>query len=198
MTFVTFSDANAVAASLSKRNLGKQRVEAQQILNALENPGAGYSNHAITKAWRGHEDGLRHYINCMIDEFVRRGCKNNMPRHDLSHLSNVVMPWWFGWDRLHYSHRAQLIIKDPPHYGPIFQGEHAVPAEYLSNGYIWPHTILYTQQLTAPLAEIAAIQPDYLKYPAYCKGMFKNGKPCQILVKAGRSVGYCKRHLPKV
>lgn len=187
MTFVTCSDPRIVAKHLSDLNLGKQRVEAVQILNILLKPDSGgaWSQHPIAKAWQGHTNGLKYYINCMIDEFEARGKNNNMERQVYDDKS-IVLPWWFGWERLHMNHRAILSIKNPWHYNStLFE----INPEYLSYGYIWPHTIVAESQLTAPLSEITAELPDYLKNPQYCTGVFKNGKRCIVLVKKGTKCG---------
>lgn len=199
-TFVPYSDPRKIAKSLSMRHLTKQRVEAQQILNAIERPGKGWIHHPIVKAWQGCENGLKFYINCMIDEFEQRGGKNNMPRHDLSHLPQIVMPWWFNWERFHFNHRVMLMVKDPWHYVSIFQADGDIPREYFSCGYIWPHTIVSQSQLTAPLPEITAEQPEHIKNPIYCPVTYKNGNPCQVLLKdkKNRAVARCNRHIKDI
>lgn len=198
MTFVTCSDPKLIAKHLNKLNLGKQRVEAKQILDILEkNHIPNRINHPIVKAWRGYEEGLKYYINCMIDEFEARGCKNNMVRYTFS-TPTVVLPWWFGWDRLHQSHRFMLSVKNPWHYGPIFVNELSFSPEYKLHGYIWPHNIVDIRQLNSPLSEIAAEQPEYIEHPMYCPALFKNGNPCRVLLKKkkDREVGFCCRHIP--
>jgi hypothetical protein len=42
------------------------------------------------------------------------------------------VPWWWGLEPVHRSHRSALLRKDPDHYGPMFPG---VPADL---AYVWP------------------------------------------------------------
>jgi hypothetical protein len=129
-TFLPHPDFAETARSLDWRRLGKQRVEAQQILNALAN-GGGWSNHPAVKMWRGYEDALRLYRNTIIEEWVRRGYRNNMPLAAVP--DDVALPPWLGDSEFHASHRARLLAKDPEFYGR--HGWTEAPAD---QGYLWP------------------------------------------------------------
>lgn len=97
------------AQLLDYRRLGKQRVEAFQILNALEGVSDGWANHPATLMWQGHEAALRRYLRAMIKEWIGRGYNNTMkiPRGG----GQFNMPWWWG-GRIHTTHRAALLAKD--------------------------------------------------------------------------------------
>lgn len=101
------------ARILDYRRLGKQRVEAFQILNALKT-GMAWANHPATKMWRGYEAALRQYMGAMIDEWIDRGYNNTMIRPRVS--STFKQPHWWGGP-IHSTHRAALLHKDPEHYG---------------------------------------------------------------------------------
>ena len=73
-TFVTDSNPKIIAKNLDSRRLGKQRVEAFQIIKALEGKTKGWKNHPATKAWEGHIEALKDYYNIMINEWISRGC----------------------------------------------------------------------------------------------------------------------------
>jgi len=59
-TFLPYPDFIDSVKALDYRRLGKQRVEARQILNILlENrKNGGWVNHPCTKMWRGYHDAL--------------------------------------------------------------------------------------------------------------------------------------------
>ena len=49
-----------------------------------------------------------------IDEWVKRGYNNTM---QLIPFDNLVLPDWVGDERLHKSHRSNLLRKDQEFYG---------------------------------------------------------------------------------
>ncbi len=113
-TFLPYPDFAESARCLDSRRLGKQRVEAMQILRAIANPKYGWQHHPAVNMWRGNEQALALYMNAMITEWVRRGYKNNIPRNDVE--GNVKMPPWLGNSKFHASHRSNLLRKDPAYY----------------------------------------------------------------------------------
>ena len=76
-TFLPYSDFVNISKVLDYKRLGKQRVEARQILNTILN-GGGWSNHPAIKMWRGYENALILYSNIMIKEWILRGYRNTM------------------------------------------------------------------------------------------------------------------------
>lgn len=113
-TFLPYPDLRKSAQALDNRRLGKQRVEAYQILRALNGETKGWVSHPATRMWAGHEPALRMYLRECIQEWVKRGFKNTM---ECPEIEEAIMPWWFGDDRLHASHRANLLRKDSEFYG---------------------------------------------------------------------------------
>tara|TARA_Y100000593_G_scaffold4007_1_gene7827 strand:- start:1784 stop:2248 length:465 start_codon:yes stop_codon:yes gene_type:complete len=103
--------------SLDWRRLGKQRVEAKQILNVLldRTETKGWRNHPITKMWRGYEDALKVYFNICVTEWKRRGFKNTMELEDMPDTP-IEYPHWFKDERVRSSHRANLLRKDYEFY----------------------------------------------------------------------------------
>lgn len=114
-TFLPHPNFHISALMLDKARLGKQRVEAYQILRALNGQSKGWVNHPATKMWRGYERALQQYLRAMILEWIARGYKNTM--HIPDEDEDAPLPPWLGDERLHYSHRANLRRKDPVHYG---------------------------------------------------------------------------------
>ena len=129
-TFMPYDSINESVRCLDYRRLGKQRVEALQILNALAGRSKGWVNHPATKMWRGHEAALSYYKDLCIEEWVRRGYRNTMQRE--SSYEAVVMPKWMGREDVHASHRSNLLRKDPDHYGRLGW---SVPDDL---PYVWP------------------------------------------------------------
>ena len=128
-TFLPYSSFEQTARCLDYRRLCKQRVEARQIFQTLMEGGA-WSNHPAVKMWRGYKPALIDYSNCMIREWIARGYKNNMELWDWFLV--VPIPPWLGDERLHSSHRANLLRKDPKHYGQFGWTEEP------TKGYFWP------------------------------------------------------------
>lgn len=120
-TFLPYSDFEKSVAVLDYRRLGKQRVETYQILNVLlgRTESKGWRNHPITRMWAGHENALKLYQNITISEWVRRGYKNNMEMEVLD-SGLLVFPDWLGDERVHRSHRSNLLRKDYEYYSQYF------------------------------------------------------------------------------
>ncbi len=129
-TFLPYADFGRSVACLDRMRLGKQRVEAVQILRALRGETRGWVNHPATRMWRGYEDALGNYLRMCIVEWVSRGYRNTITMPPLT--VNPCLPPWFGYDPLHASHRSNLLRKDPAHYGSCGWTE---PPDL---PYVWP------------------------------------------------------------
>lgn len=117
-TFLPYPEFETCAATLDSRRLGKQRVEAYQILRVLAGLSPGWRYHPAVRMWSGYEAALGLYMNAMICEWVSRGFTNTMEYYLLSAKSEeIVMPHWLGQAALHASHRSNLLRKDPVYYG---------------------------------------------------------------------------------
>lgn len=114
-TFLPYPDYRECARVLDYRRLGKQRVEAWQILKALEGASYGWRNHPAVLMWRGYEDSLNEYGREMCLEWRERGYVDNMLER-FQHKPDAVRPVWLGDSRLHLSHQSNLIRKLPEHY----------------------------------------------------------------------------------
>jgi len=60
-TFLPYADFAATASVLDPSRLGKQRVEAPQIVRAVTVPGYGWRHHPAARMWRGYEEALGAY-----------------------------------------------------------------------------------------------------------------------------------------
>ena len=115
-TFLPYSDFVISAQCLDWRRLGKQRVEADQILNIILGKAKtdAWKNHPAIKMWAGFSESLKQYRNTIILEWVARGYKNNMPI--LPMTSYLIKPSWLGNYEFHASHRSNLLRKDKNYY----------------------------------------------------------------------------------
>lgn len=129
-TFLPYPNIWASARCLDDKRLGKQRVECKQILIALGidvgehrgNPASRWRNHPAVRMWRGHELALAEYGEIMCAAWRNRGFKDTLRvqfREVADRLNQAVFssPNWLGYDRLHASHRSNLLRKNARHYG---------------------------------------------------------------------------------
>jgi len=151
-TFLPYPDFAASARALDRLRLGKQRVEARQLIEALKGIRKGWANHPAARMWRGHEGALAVYMKAMIDEWVGRGYKNEKQRVFIEgELAHVILapsvfspswaritilglepPPWLGNADFHASHRSNLLRKDPAWYGRFGWSEPPTLP------YVWP------------------------------------------------------------
>lgn len=118
-TFLPYPDFVKSAKALDNKRLGKQRVEAWQILSALRGQTKGWVNHPATKMWRGHEKLLCEYGIAICDEWISRGYKDTMRERFIaihSTFPDCEIPIWLGNDDFHRSHQSNLKRKDSTHY----------------------------------------------------------------------------------
>lgn len=133
-TFLPLPDFRESAAVMDRLRLGKQRVEALQILRALADPEYGWQNHPAVRMWRGHAGALVRYGTAVCDEWTSRGYRDGC-RDKIAVMADPATasdPPWLGDDEFHASHRAALLLKDPDHYGRFGW------AEEPAYDYVWP------------------------------------------------------------
>lgn len=142
-TFLPYDDFVASATVLDDRRLGKQRVEAYQILRALTWPAYGWKNHPATRMWRGFTPALVRYGLDVCDAWEARGRADATRTALLAFTGGTAptldglrrtgqLPPWLGDEALHVSHRSALLRKDPEHYRRFF------PTEPDDLEYVWP------------------------------------------------------------
>lgn len=117
-TFLPYQTFRESAAVLDNKRLGKQRVEAWQILRALTGESTGWVNHPATKMWRGYENYLVKYGAAICREWIYRGFNDSLMPKFLDHYDNFpeIRPWWYDFEPLHVSHQSNLYRKDPVFY----------------------------------------------------------------------------------
>lgn len=134
-TFLPYgSDFSEAASVLDRQRLGKQRVEAYQIIQALTTPTYGWQNHPAVKMWRGHVEALALYGLAICDEWIRRGYKDSMRARFVAYCPSLRAenPAWIDREDIVLSHRANLVRKAPEHYSLIW------PDVDPSLAYVWP------------------------------------------------------------
>lgn len=145
---------------LDMKRLGKQRVEAAQIISILEYydehgelPDNGWANHKVTKMWMGHTKALKMYFNYTVKYWIERGYKNTYEFYEdvdceiikcrfdgrtavfEKEATSETFPLWFSFPPIHYAYRAALYMKDPEFYAD-FVSKKVRP--YIGRGYLWP------------------------------------------------------------
>lgn len=154
-TFVPELSYSYIAMSLDDKRLFKQAVETKQIYLSLTVDEYGWKNHPAVKMWAGCEEQLLLYGWEMIVHAVSIRNFNSpvlFPWYEerISVLrqfsdSDYPMPFWWGDNRVHASHRAMLFRKDPDHYQ-----QYVTEGEAISE-YFWP---------TDNVARIASVGAD--------------------------------------
>jgi hypothetical protein len=158
-TFLPYADATATARCLDDQRLGKQRVEAMQVLSIINmmtwDPSVGsyvvsgkvspYAHHPVVKMWRGHCGYLVFYTREICREWRRRGFLDSVESRLMSNFGwflssgTVPTPPWLGDPRLHASHRSILLAKDRFHYQQFgWKEEPAVRGSNERWPYFWP------------------------------------------------------------
>jgi len=119
-TFLPYESFQESAKCLDYRRLGKQRVEAYQIIRILTNStkSNAWKNHPAVLMWRGYVPYLIKYYDTIVKEWVSRGYKNNMPYLGCSNPQYYIAlkPSWLGDKRFHDSHKANLMRKNALYY----------------------------------------------------------------------------------
>lgn len=138
-TFLPSASYAETARVLDYKRLGKQRVECKQILLAMGKTSGGWVNHPATKMWRGHEIELCRYAMTICGEWISRGYNDNLLPFFTKALYDYQSdgrteepPPWLGDERIHASHRSNLLRKDISYYKQFGW------VEPDNLGYVWP------------------------------------------------------------
>lgn len=136
-TFITHplsDDVRMTAFQLDWKRLGKQRVEAKQIILALTT-GQGWIHHPATKMWTDHVPALAEYGRAMCQEWAERGYDDGLYDFFMKYRKrSFEWPDWSDDERLIDSHRSNLVHKLPGFYRqhwPEFEHQPLRP-------YLWP------------------------------------------------------------
>lgn len=164
-TFLPYPDFRESMRVLDPKRLGNQVYrEGMTMLRG------GWSNHPASKMWNGYEaalclylldgvhelrerghDYVSRYWHCELQQRLRQQAWGIAPIWEVDEVygaftrdkwaKRVVLPPWLGDERIHSSHRACLLYKDPEWYGKYGWCEE--PTGPLPSGklpYVWPRT----------------------------------------------------------
>jgi hypothetical protein len=160
-TFVPITTSfEDIAKVLDNKRLNKQALEGWQILMTLleldpqgeHRIPRGWVNHPAVRMWRGHEMALYYYIQCMVDEWKRRGYKSTIGDKAKATVmravklgiitdENMFNPQWMRYQpqykEIASSHRRALLSKEYEWYSQFGWPEDtgSRPETY---DYIWP------------------------------------------------------------
>ncbi|MEM0440380.1 MAG: pyrimidine dimer DNA glycosylase/endonuclease V [Candidatus Caldarchaeum sp.] len=137
--FRPYVDWRKSAAVLDDLRLGKQRVEAKQVLNAFFRK-LGYIRDGL-KGWLSHPIVILYYNNgkpyiddvvgffyACVDEWKRRGKQSNVNLDDIQqYIEKTEKTPGTPVNRIHeIEYRRILLVKDPKHYVKVFPYEEIV------------------------------------------------------------------------
>lgn len=136
-TFLPYPNYQKSAQVLDRQRLGKQRVEAKQILNALAGLTTGWVNHPATRMWRGYEPALALYGSVVCIEWRNRGYNDSLLPFFVDYMlewddDELIDPPWLGNRAFHRAHKSNLLRKDPEWYSRYFRN---IPDDL---PYVWP------------------------------------------------------------
>lgn len=132
-TFLPYPDFKLSAQVLDYRRLGKQRVEAWQILRVLMGQTTGWKHHPAVLMWKGYRSALAYYGYVMCTEWIERGYKDTLRVEFLSKWCGTQNPPWIGHREFHLAHQSNLLRKDFKFYSQYgWKVKPDLP-------YIWPN-----------------------------------------------------------
>lgn len=134
-TFLPYPDFEQTAKCLDYRRLGKQRVEAWQLLLVMSEGRKAWSNHPAFKMWDGYDIALVLYGVTMCKEWKARRYKDTLEDKFMNlplAYENFDMPPWLGDNKFHSAHRSALLFKNYDFYSQFGWSE--TP----ELNYIWP------------------------------------------------------------
>jgi len=148
-TFLPYSNFSRSAECLDDKRLGKQRIEALEILRNLRGYSFGWRNHPAVKMWEGYEDALAFYGSICCKEWQKRSFRDSTSEGFLFHTKvktfnelvekDIEFPPWLGDKAFHAAHRSVLLAKRYLHYSQFGWKESiAVKDESGRWPYIWP------------------------------------------------------------
>jgi len=148
-TFLPYSDFRKSAECLDYRRLGKQRLEANDILclvykimgkdkkeelelseRQMTYLWRRFRHHPAVLMWVGYIGALKSYRNTIIEEWIERGYRNNI--RILPVRKKIKKPFWLGNRKFHSSHRSNLLRKNLEFYSKYdWEEKNNLP-------YLWP------------------------------------------------------------
>jgi hypothetical protein len=145
---------------LDTARLGKQRVEALQVLRAIVLPSYGWQTHPAMQMWRGYVPALTRYALDMVDVWTDQGHPDStraliaeFAPEAASRGVPLSLPSWLGDGALHLSHRSNLVRKAPEFYASRFPG---VPDDL---PYVWPGVDQVDVTFAHDVVDVVGVSP---------------------------------------
>lgn len=119
------------AMILDRKRLNKQIIECRQILDAL-NGATAWSNHPCVLQYKGHEEWLREYLDCLVgyknndlvQAFVaEQWCHITRPKWHTTEYFDQMKRRLFKKDEKHYKMWERLGTSDEDWYWSPFEGK---------------------------------------------------------------------------
>jgi hypothetical protein len=154
-TFLVDKSFIKTAQYLDRQRLGKQRVEAIQMLDIMcDSNKKGWRNHPCFKMWDGHPRLLAAYGLAVCDEWIKRGYVDNLKSrffNKFAYFDNLILddkyseslPKWYNNEEFYSRYRSILLYKNYEWYSQFgWTEEPAVPLKINKNGtvtlpYLW-------------------------------------------------------------
>jgi len=151
-TFVPYTDMYESAAVLDNKRLNKQLLEGRQIYSILSSgrTKGGWVRHPAVLMWKGYDNALFEYLIAIKYECDERSISTEKNWDAIQEMydwnwdrgDNIVMPPWWGDERVHESHRNNLYVKDPEYYAEFGNDSRVTCCDTCN--YFWPtHTLYY-------------------------------------------------------
>lgn len=115
-TFLPYESFKHSAKCLDYKRLGKQRVEAFQLIKShILGDKYSWSKHPASKMWLGYTGSLVEYSIKITTEWIKRGYNDTMLERFLilqERFPDTSKPKFLGKRKFHNSHKSNLLRKD--------------------------------------------------------------------------------------
>lgn len=125
--FIPFPCVRKSLKSLDYKRLGKQRLEAWQIIRIIRGETTGYQKHPIISTYRKYLPAVIDYYNKCLEEWENRGYQNDKLQPIKLDSEPERPPFW-DYKEFTDRHQAILRAKDPLFY-TVEKGFLAEPKE---------------------------------------------------------------------
>jgi len=118
-TFLPFPDFKECARVIDDKRLWKQILEANQIYKIISKPNEEVTHwnlHPAVLMWKGFDLALLEYRDVFVAEWLKRRLVEPPELEFENECWTATKPDWLGNEKLHSSHRAALLAKNPKHY----------------------------------------------------------------------------------
>lgn len=134
--FLPLPDIKESLDCLDKKRCWKQAVEAKQILDTITTGRKAWKNHPAVLMVKKYTPFLIKYYNTALIISTGKWEVQNKKLEIIYDDRELIYPPWFGDNRFHKSHRANLLRKDFEYYSKFNWIENN--EDYVNTPYFWP------------------------------------------------------------